>query len=169
MKADLYACSVTVFDRGLVGLAAVLRKGLAHAAEQGVSEAEVLSARLYPDMYPLYRQAQIVCDFARQAPSRVLDLEVPTALDGMMDHAQLQAQIATAREFLARLDRAQFADRDEQPMTFPVGSSSLTQSAARYVLGFATPNFYFHLVTAYSILRNRGVPLGKPDFFGMGA
>jgi hypothetical protein len=169
MKADLYACCVTVFDRGLVGLAAVVRKGVAHAEERGSNQAEVLDARLHPDMYPLYRQAQVVCDFARQAPSRVLDLEVPAALEGTMDHAELQAQITIARQFLASLDRAQFEGRDEQPITFPISGNAMTQPAARYLLGFATPNFYFHLVTAYAILRNRGVPLGKPDYFGVGS
>jgi hypothetical protein len=169
MKADLYACSVRVFERGLVGLAAVLRKGVAHSGALAVSEDEIIGARLYPDMFPLRRQVQIVCDFARQAPSRVLGLEVPAALDRMMDHAELQAQIAAAREFLASLAPSAFEGRDEQAVTFPVGDASMTQSAARYLLGFATPNFYFHLVTAYAILRSRGVPLGKPDYFGVGS
>ena len=167
MHADLYSSCVRVYDRGLAGLASVLRKGMQHAAERGVAEAEFLEARLYPDMYPLYRQAQIVCDFARQVPSRVLSLEVPAALDGTMDHAALQSQISEARGFLKSLVREQFDGRDEREVTFPIGDDPATQSAARYVLGFATPNFYFHLVTAYAILRHRGVPLGKAEYFGV--
>lgn len=169
MKADLYSSCVRAFDRGLAGLGSVLRKGIAHAAEQSISEVELLDARLYPDMYPLYRQAQVVCDFARQAPSRVLELEVPPALEGVMDHAELQMQITLSRQFLAGLDRGQFEGRDERTITFPIGGNPTAQSAARYLLGFATPNFYFHLVTAYGILRSRGVPLGKADYFGVGS
>lgn len=168
MKVEMYS-SVRVLDRGLAGLATILRKGMAHAAEHSIPEAELLSARLYPDMYPLYRQAQIVCDFAHEAPSRVLELEVRAALEGTMGHAELQDQITLARQFIASLDRAQFEGRDERPVTFPVGPNPMTQSAARYLVGFATPNFYFHLVTAYGILRSRGVPIGKPDFFGVGS
>jgi hypothetical protein len=169
MKADLYSSCVRAFDRGLAGLGTILRKGTTHAAEKSISEVELLGARLYPDMYPLYRQAQVTCDFARQTPSRVLEIAVPPALEGVMDHAELQTQIALARQFLASLDRAQFEGRDEQAITFPIGTSPTTQSAARYVLGFATPNFYFHLATAYGILRSRGVPLGKADYFGVGS
>lgn len=168
MKADLYVSCVRVFDRGLAGLTTVLQKGFAYAAEHAISEAELLDARLYPDMYPLYRQAQVVCDFARQAPSRVLELEVPPTLEGAMDYAALRAQIRLAREFLATLTPAQFEGRDDRPINFPIGTTPSTRSAAGYLVGFATPNFYFHLTTAYGILRSRGVPLGKPDFFGVG-
>lgn len=168
MKVDLYASCVRVFDRGLAGLTAVLEKGLAHAAEHSACESEVLEARLHPTMFPLYRQAQIACDFARQAPSRVLELEVPAALDGAMDHAALRAQITLAREFLATLTPQQFEGRDGRPITFPIGTTPATRPAAGYILGFATPNFYFHLVTAYGIIRSRGVPLDKVDYFGTG-
>ena len=168
MKADLYAC-IRAFDRGLAGLSVVLRKGIAHAAEQRISEAQLFEARLYPDMFPLYRQAQIVCDFARQAPSRVLELDVPRELDGVMGHDELQRQITLAREFIASLTADQFEARDEREIMFPIGGNPTTRQAAGYLLGFATPNFYFHLVTAYAILRSRGVSLGKVDYFGMGA
>jgi hypothetical protein len=168
MKAELYTCSTSVFDRGLAGLGSVLRKGVAHAVEHGLSEAELLDARLAPDMFPLVRQAQIVCDFARQTPSRVLGLEVPEALEGAMNHAELQAHITGARAFLATLTREQFDGHDERSITFPISGTPTTWPAARFVLGFATPNFYFHLVTAYGILRSRGVPLGKADYFGVG-
>ena len=169
MKADLYSSGVRAFERGLAGLGSILRRGMAHAAEHSIPEVELLGARLYPDMYPLHRQAQIVCDFARQAPSRVLEIEVPPALEGVMDHAELQTQIALARQFLAGLSPEQFEGRDERTISFPIGPNPTSQSAARYVVGFATPNFYFHLATAYGILRSRGVPLGKADYFGVGS
>jgi hypothetical protein len=169
MPTDLYTCSVRVFDRALAGLSTLLHKGMAHAAAHSIAEAELLDARLSPDMYPLLRQAQIVCDFARQTPSRVLDLEVPAALEGSMSHSELQTQIASARAFLAGLARDQFEGRDARPVTFPISGDPSTQPASRFVLGFATPNLYFHLVTAYAILRSRGVPLGKVDYFGVGS
>ena len=167
VKVDLFTSSVGVFDRGLSGVAVVLGKGAKHAAASRVSEPDLLHARLRADMFPLFRQVQIVCDFGRQAPARLAGLAVPPALDGEPSLAELQQQIASTAEFLKGLVPSQFAGRDELQVTFPVGTDSMTLPAAQYLLGFAIPNFFFHHVMAYAILRSLGVDLGKPDYFGM--
>jgi hypothetical protein len=167
MQANLYSSSVIVFGRGLTGLASFVRKGELWAVENGIKPESLLEARLITDMLPLRRQIQIVCDFAVKAPSRVLDLPVRDDLDGEMSLAELHAAIAEARKFLDELKAEQFEGRDEAPVTFPLGPDEMTLPAAQYLLGFATQNFFFHLVTAYGILRKEGVPLGKRDFFGM--
>ena len=169
MKADLYTNAVTVFDRGLVGLAAVLNRAKTFAAERGLSEADLLQARLYPNMFALLRQAQIVNDFARQTACRVLALDVPYALEGDMDLAELQRQIATSRALLAGLDAEHFKGRDDFRFTVDVNGKDMNFTSADYVLGFAIPNFYFHFVTAYAILRSLGVPLTKLEYFGVKA
>ena len=167
MKIDLYSNAVTVLDRGLVGLAAVLNRAKTFAAEHGLTEADLLQTRLYPNMFPLLRQAQIVNDFARQTPSRVLALDVPYALEGDMDLDEVQRQIATSRALLAGLDPKHFNGRDDFRFTVAINGKDMNFTSADYVLGFALPNFYFHYVTAYAIVRSVGVPLSKLDYFGV--
>lgn len=166
MKADLYTSSVTVFNNGLTGLAAVLRKAVAHAEANGLDQTDMLKACLYPDMFPLYRQVQIVCDYGRQAPSRVAGLGVPETLTGEPNFDELQSEIAKTKRSLSDFTPDQFVGRDELPLTFPVGGEPMTLPTAQYLLGFATQNFFFHFVTAYAILRHLGVELGKRDYFG---
>jgi uncharacterized protein len=168
MHVDLYAGSVGVFGRGLGGLAAVLRKAEAHVAATPLSEAELLHARLYPNMYPFYRQVQIACNFAHEAPARIAELPIPGSIDQETSFAELTRNLSQVRAFLKTLSPEQLADRDTQPITFPVGAETMTLPVSQYVLGFAVPNFYFHNVTAYAILRSIGVDLGKRDYFGMG-
>lgn len=167
MKVDLYTASVGVFGRGLKGLSATLGRGTDHAAAHGIDEQDLLGARLHPTMHPLYRQVQTVCDLAWQGSARIAGLPVPEALAGEPDAAELQAQIAAARAFLADLSPAQFEGRDEAPVSFPIGADPpVTHPAAQYLLGFVTQNFFFHFVSAYAILRHLGVDLGKRDYFG---
>lgn len=166
MSADLYeACMV--YRQRLNGLTVFLKKGEAWARERGLSGEELLNARLYPDMLPLYRQIQIVCDFAVKAPSRAAGLDFTEKADAQQSFAELHEEIDAAKVFLDGLRAEQFQGRAGEIISFPVGPNEMAMPAAQYILGFATPNFYFHLVTAYNILRQIGVPLGKADYFGM--
>lgn len=167
MKVDLYSASVGVFGRGLNGLTATLARGAAFATANGLSEAELLAARLHPTMYPLHRQAQIACDVAGQAPARIAGLPVPATLESeSATLAELQAQIAAIKAFHKTLAPAQFEGRDAVMIDFPVGGEPARYQAAQYLVGFATQTFFFHMVMAYAILRNLGVDLGKKDYFG---
>jgi hypothetical protein len=167
MKVDLYACSVGEFGRGLAALERVLEKAEAHAKAKGLSEAELLEARLAPDMFPLRRQAQIVIDFAVQGASRAAGLPRPEALSGEHSLNELRAEIAKAKAKLASFEPGQFAGRDDEPVTFSAGQD-MTLPTGQYLLGFAHMNFYFHLSIAYAIARHLGADLGKRDLFAAG-
>ena len=167
MKVDLYTASVGLFGRGLNGLSATLRRGAEHAQAAGLAEADLLHARLHPTMYPLYRQVQTVCDLAGQSTARIAGLPIPADCTGDDGFAELEAHIEATRARLKALTPDQFAGRDDIAVSFPIGAGPVvTYPAAQYLLGFVTQNFFFHMVTAYGILRHRGVDLGKRDYFG---
>jgi hypothetical protein len=167
MQVDLYTASVGVLRRGLEALARILEVGAEHAEASGRSEADLLNARLAPDMFPLYRQAQIACDFARQVPARLKGEPRPEALEGEPTLAELRQQIAAVRAELDAVTPEMLAGRDGEPVTFNIGQD-VTLPAGQYLLGFALHNFYFHLTSAYAIARHFGAPLGKRDFFAGG-
>ena len=167
MKADLYASSVGVYTRGLATAERVLEKAEAHAKAAGMSEAVLLDSRLAEDMFPLRRQIMTVCDFAKQVPSRLLGLPLPAQLSGDLSLAELRADIAKTKDFLAGLRPEQFEGRDEAPVTFSIGQD-ITLPAAQYALGFGLMNFTFHLSMAYAIARHLGADIGKRDLFAGG-
>lgn len=167
MKADLYAVSVGVYTRGLATAERVLEKAEAHAKAKGMSEQALLDSRLAEDMFPLRRQIMTVCDFAKQAPSRLLGLPLPAQLAGELSLAELRAEIAKAKDFLAGLKPEQFEGRDEAPVTFSIGQD-ITLPAAQYALGFGLMNFTFHMSMAYAIARHLGADIGKRDLFAGG-
>jgi len=159
---------VGLYSQGLETLANILAKGAEHAAANGVPEADLLSWRLAEDMFPLRRQAQIVCSFAKLWPARAAGLAVPPSLEGESTLSELQAAIVDAKAYLRELKPEQFEGRDDLPFTLDIGQLKPTLPIGQWVSGFATTNFYFHLSMAYAILRMKGVPLGKRDFFAGG-
>lgn len=167
MKADLYAF-VAAYSRGLETLSHLLTKGAKFATANGSSEAEMLEWRLTDDMMTLRGQAQTVRNFAMQWPARAAGLEIPAGMAEGLDLAGVQAAIAEAKAYLAGLKPEQFEGRDDAPLTVNIGAMEPTFATAQWLPGFATPNFYFHLSMAYAILRARGAPLGKRDFFAGG-
>lgn len=169
MTVGLYSF-VDLYSRGLDTCAHILVRGAAFAKANGVGEAEMLDWRLIDDMQPLRFQVMVVCNFARQWPARAAGLAVPADIGMDLDLAQFQAAIAEAKAYLAGLTPAQFEGRDEVPLTVSLGGGTLepTLPAGRWLSVFATTNFYFHLSTAYGILRAKGVPLGKVDLFPSG-
>ena len=144
----------------------LLTKGAAHAAATGVSDSEMLGWRLIGDMQPLSFQFMVVCNFARQWPARFAGLELPKDVGADLTVAGYHAALADAKAYLAALTPEQFEGRDEVPLTVPLGNGMApTLPAGRWLTVFAATNLYFHLSTAYDILRARGVPLGKVDLF----
>lgn len=148
----------------------LLKKGAAHAASLGVSETEMLDWALIEDMKPLRFQIMVLCNFTRRWPAIAAGLEPPTDVTADLDLAGFHAAIADAQAYLAALSPDQFEGRDEVPVTVPIGGDALkpTLPAGRWLTVFATTNIYFHLSTAYGILRARGVPIGKMDLFAGG-
>jgi len=159
---------VELYGKGLTTLDHILTKGAAFAAENGVSEAEMLNWRLIDDMNPLSFQAIVAINFSKQWPARVAGLPVPDNIAEDLDLAGYKAEIAKAKAFLADLKPEQLAGRETAPVTFNLGMMEPTLPGETWLTGFSTTNFYFHLSMAYAILRNRGVPLGKVDLFAGG-
>jgi hypothetical protein len=160
---------VKMYDHALAGLDHLLDKGVEFAAANGISEADMLGWRLIGDMHPLAFQAMVVINFARAWPARAAGLPIPDPVSPDLDVAGLKAAIAEAKAYLAALTPEQFAGRDEVPITYQVGPGmELTLPAGRWLSVFATTNLYFHLSTAYGILRANGVQIGKADMFGGG-
>ena len=166
MSLSMYKASVPVFIRGLDNLSTFLRKGATHAAARKIDPAVVVNARLYPDMFPLSRQIQIATDHARGAPARLAGMERPAYADTETTFDELQARIAKTIAFIATLKPEQIDGSEARDVTVPIRGNNAVFKGQPYLLDFAIPNFYFHSVTAYAILRHSGVELGKPDFIG---
>jgi hypothetical protein len=166
MTLSMYQASVPVFLQGLKNMGAILDKAAAHAAERKIDPAVLMNARLAPDMFPLVRQVQIACDHAKGAAARLSGLEVPKFEDVETSFDELQERIARVAEFVRSVDPARFDSAEEREVTLPIGGQPRTFTGQVYLLHFALPNFYFHLTTAYAILRHNGIVLGKRDFIG---
>jgi hypothetical protein len=162
---------VDLFSR-LVGTADhLLDKGEAFAKTQrgGSGGEDCLDWRLIEDMQPLRFQLMVVANFARQWPARVAGLPLPDAIEDSLDVAGFKAALAEARAYLAALKPEQFAGRDDVPLTVTIGNGmEPTLPASQWLTVFAATNLYFHLSTAYGILRAKGVQIGKPDLFASG-
>lgn len=169
MPLSLYAVSVPVFARGLRNMDAFIEKARLHALATEMSEADLLEGRLYSDMRPLTAQVQFASDTARFVLSRVGQLTVAPIEDNEKSFADLHARIATTLDVLAAAPADCMDGREEATVVVKTRSSETTFTARDYVLSFALPNFFFHVTTAYAILRNKGVPLGKLDFLRGGA
>ena len=160
---------IDLFKRQLVTLEHLLNKGEEFAKASGQSEADMLGWRLIEDMQPLAFQAMVLCNFTRQWPARVAGLEVPTEVSAELSLAEFRAAIADAKAYLDALTPEQFAGRDDVPLTVTIGNGmSPTLPAGQWLTVFATTNLYFHLSTAYGILRSKGVQIGKVDLFAGG-
>lgn len=166
MSASLYSSTAAQFIRGLHNLSALLEKGAAWAKENGTSEETVLNTRLAEDMYPLARQVQIVSDMSKGAVARLAGVTAPAMEDTETSFAELQARIAKTISFIESVKAEQLDGDDSRPILVKARNFELNFTAHSYVMTFAVPNFYFHVTTAYNILRHLGVKLGKPDFIG---
>jgi hypothetical protein len=167
MPLSMYQASISVFTRSLTALDAILDKAVAHAEAKKIAPDALLTARLFPDMFTFAKQVQLATDFAKGPASRLAGVEIPKYADEEKTIPELKARIAKTIAYLDAFKPEQFDGSDDKEITFPAGpEKSLTLSGSRYLLGVAHPNFYFHLTTAYDILRHNGVELGKLDFIG---
>lgn len=158
--------TVPYFANMLTNLAHLLTKTEAWATERKIDPAVLLNDRLTPDMFTMKRQVQIATDHAKGAAARLGGVENPSFPDTEETFAELQARIVKVRDFILSVPEAGFDGSEDRDITLKVGPEQMTFPGAQYLQGFAIPNFYFHMTTAYAILRHNGVPLGKGDFFG---
>src|SRR4249919_2479816 len=166
MKISMYQVSVPVFTRMLNNLAAVLDKGAAHAEARKIDPSVLINARLYPDMLPLARQVQIAGDGAKGAAARLAGLEPPKYEDTETSFSDLKGRIQKTISYLNTLKPEQIDGSEERAVTIPLRGQPVTFQGLPYLLNHAVPNFYFHVTTAYDILRHSGVEIGKADFLG---
>ncbi|TIQ36974.1 MAG: DUF1993 family protein [Mesorhizobium sp.] len=166
MTISMYDFSVPVFSARLKALASVLSLAEQNAADRKIDPQVFLTARLAPDMFALTRQVQIATDHAKGAPSRLAGREVPKYEDNESSFEELHARIAKTLDHLATFSAADLDGSEERTIELRLAGREVSLSGLQYLLHAAMPNFYFHVTTAYDILRHNGVPLGKSIFLG---
>ena len=166
MAFSIYQASVPVYTRRLEALSAILDKAAGYASQRKIDPAALIQARLYPDMLPLARQIQIACSHAIRGAARLSGAEPASVEDKETSFDDLKARVAKTLAFLKDVDAKKMDGMEDREITYPVGDRKMTLKAGEYLLHFSMPNFYFHLTTAYDILRNNGLEIGKADFMG---
>lgn len=166
MSLSMFDASAPRFAHMLRNLDAILAKAQAHAAARKIDPAVLLGARLFPDMLPMVKQVQIATDHAKGAVARLAGAEVPRYEDTEQTFDELRARIAKTIAFVESFAPEQFEGAEQRPVALRTGGRDWSFIGRDYLLGFALPNFHFHLVTAYNILRHNGVEIGKADYLG---
>jgi uncharacterized protein len=166
MSLSMYQASVPVFVRGLTNLRAIVRKAREHAEAKKIEPAVLLASRLYPDMHPLTRQIQIASDAAKFCAARLAGAEPPSFADTEATFDELEARIDKTIAYVKGIEAAKIDGSEERPVELKLPSGPLELKGVSYLVDFALPHFYFHITTAYDILRHNGVELGKFDYLG---
>ena len=160
---NLYDFTVPVFIKHLGGLKNVLLKAQTFLREKGMSEGEFLASALAPDMFPLTRQVQVACDNAKGATGRLAGIEIPAKEDNEKTIDELIARIDWTLDFVKSVPASAFAGAEERQVTLPYFKGKY-MTGFDYAREYAVPNFLFHVVTAYGLVRKAGVPIGKADY-----
>jgi uncharacterized protein len=166
MTISMYQASVPVMIRSLNNLVVILEKGAADADTRKIDPAVLLHSRLYPDMLPLVKQVQIASDIARRGAARLAGLDALAMEDNEATFAELIDRLKKTNAYLATLTPVQIDGSEEKSIALPMGKETMHFEGLPYLLYFVLPNVYFHVTTAYNILRHAGVKLGKLDFLG---
>lgn len=166
MNPLMYDASVTVFQRSLSALDAILDKAAKHAEAEGFDVADLLNSRLAPDMFTLTRQVQIACDTAKGAAARLACVEIPKHEDTETTLPELKARIAKTLAFVNSVPVASFEGSEHRQVKLMIRNESVEMLGSTYLFERALPNLFFHITTAYAILRHNGVDIGKADYLG---
>lgn len=167
MTTYMYTTSVPVFKQLLKSLSAILTKAEAYAIEKKFEPKVLLDARLFPDMFPLIRQAQVAADFAKSVSARLAGVEIPVYEDNEQTFADLQARISKTLSFIESLTPAQFVGSETREIVLRPGTPKEKKLVGHnYLYNYGMPQFFFHVTTAYAILRHNGLEVGKGDFMG---
>lgn len=164
MSLSMYSASVPTFIHMLGNLSHLLGKGAAHAEAKKFDPANLLATRLFPDMLPLIRQVHIACDAAKFGAARLAGVEAPKFEDTETTFAELQARCDKTIEFLKTVPADKVDGTEAKVIEFPVGPNKMSMPGQQYLLGWVMPNFFFHITTAYNLLRHNGVEVGKRDY-----
>jgi len=166
MTLSMYQASAPRFINTLNNLTAILDKAAAHAEAKKIAPVTLTAFRLFPDMFPLTRQVQIACDAAKGAVARLAGVEVPKHEDTEQTFDELKARIAKTIDFIKTIKPAQIDGSEDKDIALRIAGKEVKFKGMQYLLGFAHPNFYFHVTTTYNILRHNGVEIGKTDYIG---
>jgi uncharacterized protein len=166
MTISMYQASVPPVIRCLQNLINILEKSAAHAEAKKIDPLVLINSRLFPDMYPLSKQIQIVSDVTRRGAARLAGLEAPAMVDDETTFPQLIDRLKNTIAYLETIAPAQIDGSEQKQISLPMGKHSIEMAGMPYLISFILPNLYFHATTTYNILRHSGVELGKMDFLG---
>ena len=166
MAISMYQASVPQFVKMLTNLSNILKKGEEFAGTKGIDSAALVEGCLAPDMFPLSKQVQIACDQVKNGMARLAGVEPPKFEDNETTFAQLQDRIAKTIAFANSLKPAQVDGTEAKEIKFSIKEWNFEFVGEQYLLTWIMPNFYFHVTTAYDILRHNGVEIGKSDYLG---
>jgi hypothetical protein len=166
MTLSMYQASVPRFINALNNLSAILDKAQAHVDAKKLDEATLTSFRLFPDMLPMARQILIATDTAKGLAARLAGVEIPVYDDTEKTLGELKARIAKTVAYLQTFRPEQIDGTEDKTIVMKLGPNEVTFKGQQFLLNFATPNVYFHVVTAYNILRHNGIEVGKRDYLG---
>ena len=166
MQISMFQASAPRFAHMLANLSAILVKAEAHCEATKVDPLVLTASRLYPNMLPLTRQVMIACDTAKGAVARLSGVESPKHEDVEKTLAELRSRIAKTQDFIASVKAAQLDGSEDRAIVLKLGGREVSFTGLDYLSSYALPNFYFHVTTAYDILRHNGVALAKSDYLG---
>lgn len=166
MTMSMYEASVPTFLHTLRSLKSILEKAIAHAEAKKLDPGVLAASRLYPDMFPLTRQVQIASDAAKGAAARLAGVEPPKFEDTETTIPELIARVDRTIDYLQSFKSAQIDGSEERTITIQTPRGPLSFPGMAFLRHWAIPNFFFHVTTAYNILRHNGVELGKADYLG---
>lgn len=166
MTISMHQISIPVLVRALNNLDAILAKAAAHAEVKKIDPAVLIGSRLYPDMFALARQVQVASDTAKGCAARLAGAEPPKYDDTEATFGELSARIRKTIAYLESFKSEQVDGSESRTVTLQLRDHAITFDGLSYLLNFVLPNFFFHVTTAYDILRHSGVDLGKRDFLG---
>lgn len=166
MSLSMYQASTPGLIRGLENLSVILEKAATYAETKKIDPSVLINSRLAPDMFPLSRQVQIATDGAKGCAARLAGIEVPSYEDNEATFPELQARIKKTITFLKSVSAKQIDGSEERKVSLKLRGKDVYFLGQSYLLTFVLPNFYFHITTAYAILRHNGLEIGKPDYIG---
>jgi hypothetical protein len=166
MAFTIYDASIPTMIATLQNLSKIVDKAVTQAKQKDLPLQSLLDARLAPDMHPFTRQIQIASDSAKGAAARLAGVEPPSFPDTETTFPELQARIAKTIDFLKSVDSSKLAGAEDRNVELKTPNRTFNLTGAQFITGFALPNFFFHVTTAYGLLRHKGIEIGKMDYLG---
>ncbi|HEV8445153.1 MAG TPA: DUF1993 domain-containing protein [Steroidobacteraceae bacterium] len=166
MKISMHAMSYDVFKKALIQLLHLLEKAVANAKARNFEPNVFAGLRLAPDMLPFTRQIQLTSDFAKNSMARLAGIDPPKFEDNEATIDELVTRVKKTLDYIGTVSAAQLEGSEDRDIKIPLRDRTLELKGLPFLQNWALPNFFFHYVTAYNLLRHNGVDIGKRDFLG---